>query len=419
MRIPEQLFLLVILAILIVSPPTPAKTVESSVFQDLELAKTSIASYDANAMAKSIRQETLDQFPCISKEPTENVQVKAKPVASRNQAPRLAITENLTLIDDFEGNGIVTWTHDGFWHQVTSGQTYGESHSPTHSMWYGNDSSGNYDNGSANFGTLNSSFVPLAPGAEVFSFWSWYETETFLTHDVKEVYIFLPNGTSTLLGRVNGTKNQWIRFSFNISAFAGLDVSFGFLFNTKDEFNNNYRGWYIDDVEIMVPVAHNLIVNLETPGSPISDDSYLINASVTNDGTANESAVVLSLYLNGSSVKNTTISSLASNETRNISYLWTPITPDTYNFTAYAMPVDGEELIADNNSSHFLTVIDIHKIGGYIEVTVLESTSSAPIEGAKVDASLDDTLLRSGFTDATGFYNVWVTMTILHSTFIL
>ncbi|MHA2495157.1 MAG: CARDB domain-containing protein [Candidatus Hodarchaeales archaeon] len=408
MRIPEQLLFLVILAILIVSPPSAAKTAESSVFQDLELQKTSLAHYDATAMAKSIRQETPDQFPCISKEPTENVQIETKPIASRNQAPRLAITENLTLIDDFEGNGIVTWTYDGFWHQVASGQTYGESHSPTHSMWYGNDSSGNYDNGSANSGTLNSSFVSLASGAEMLSFWSWYETETFLTHDVKEVYILLPNGTSTLLGRVNGTKSQWIRFSFNITAFAGLDVSFGFQFNTKDEFNNNFRGWYIDDVEIMVPVAHNLIVSLETPTSPIPDNSYLINASVTNDGTENESAVVLSLYLNSSSVKNTTISSLASNETSTISYLWTAITLDTYNFTVYAMPVDGEELIADNNSSRFLTVVDNHKEWGYIEVTV-RWLGGDPIEGAEVIVTLGyyeyDIIVGSGFTDASGFYN--------------
>jgi hypothetical protein len=100
--------------------------------------------------------------------------------------------------DDME-SGANGWTADGLWHQVEGGVSpYPESHSPTHSRWYGQDATGDYDNGAANAGSLTSPTINIpgsAPGASL-SFWSWYETEPMLLP--QSVYFDVYHGESNI-----------------------------------------------------------------------------------------------------------------------------------------------------------------------------------------------------------------------------
>ena len=88
---------------------------------------------------------------------------------------------SLPFFDDME-SGPNGWWSDGLWHQVQDGVSpYPNSFSPTHSWWYGQDSTGDYDTGAANSGHLTSPPIEIPPGAQAeLSFWQWYETEPML-----------------------------------------------------------------------------------------------------------------------------------------------------------------------------------------------------------------------------------------------
>jgi hypothetical protein len=112
--------------------------------------------------------------------------------------------------DDVE-SGVNGWAADGFWHQVADGVSpYPESHSPTHSWWYGQDATGDYDNGTANSGSLASPAVSIPSGASIaaLEFWSWYETETSGTSwDQRWVQISV-DGSGPTVQRPHGNLGQ-------------------------------------------------------------------------------------------------------------------------------------------------------------------------------------------------------------------
>lgn len=88
---------------------------------------------------------------------------------------------SLPFFDDVE-SGTNGWGTDGLWHQVQDGvNPYPNSFSPTHSWWYGQDSTGDYNTGAATSGNLTSPPIEIPPGVQAaLSFWQWYETEPLL-----------------------------------------------------------------------------------------------------------------------------------------------------------------------------------------------------------------------------------------------
>ncbi|MFQ5612324.1 MAG: M4 family metallopeptidase [Anaerolineae bacterium] len=200
--------------------------------------------------------------------------------------------------DDME-SGANGWTANGFWHQVQDGVSpYPESHSPTHSWWYGQDASGNYDNGAANSGSLSSPAVNIPAGAlgASLSFWSWYETETTETSwDQRWVQISIDGGPFQNLAQLSGDSMQtWTEHSFDLSPYAGSQVRVRFFFDTIDAAFNNYRGWYIDDVAINLASA--TVGPVVTAPPPTIDDDNLGNSSGDNDGNADPGETV-ELYI--------------------------------------------------------------------------------------------------------------------------
>jgi hypothetical protein len=150
--------------------------------------------------------------------------------------------------DDME-SGVDGWTADGFWHRVEDGVSpYPESHSPTHSWWYGQDATGDYDNGAANAGSLTS---PAIHNPASLSFWSWYETETGPVFDQRWVQISVDGGPFQNLAQLPGGLMQtWVEHSFDLPPYVGSQVRIRFYFDTVDSTANGYRGWYIDDVAV-------------------------------------------------------------------------------------------------------------------------------------------------------------------------
>ncbi|NJN66863.1 MAG: hypothetical protein HC884_09165 [Chloroflexaceae bacterium] len=152
-------------------------------------------------------------------------------------------------------NGTNGWSASGLWHQVQDGShAYAISKSPTHSWWYGQDSTGNYQTGQANAGSLTSPAItiPASMASPRIRFWSWYETETSgTTYDHRWLMISVNNGAFQKLKQLSGDgMKQWNEHTIDLTAYKGKTLRFQFFFDTIDSAGNAYRGWYIDDVKL-------------------------------------------------------------------------------------------------------------------------------------------------------------------------
>lgn len=107
---------------------------------------------------------------------------------------------------------------------------------------------------------------------------------------------------------------------------------------------------------------HDLSVSLQCPSHLRPSQSVLVNATVENLGANNETGVEVSVLVNGEPAANLTIPTLVVGELETLSYLWTP-NLGTYNITAYAPPVTGEEETFNNVETTVLTVSSAPVIG--------------------------------------------------------
>jgi thermitase len=105
------------------------------------------------------------------------------------------------------------------------------------------------------------------------------------------------------------------------------------------------------------PPQHDLEVSLQCPQYLKPGGSSILNATVTNVGSNNETSIVLRLLINGKQVANTTIPSLTVSASRSVQYLWQP-TMGTYNVTAYAPPVKDETYVANNEAVGLVIVME-------------------------------------------------------------
>ncbi len=109
---------------------------------------------------------------------------------------------------------------------------------------------------------------------------------------------------------------------------------------------------------------------MEIPTIAEINNPYIINATVTNTGTFDETDVDLFLYLDDIIVDSTTISSLPIDASETINYMWTPTEYKTYNFTAYAPPVPDESFTENNIATELISIIETKLFDGlYIKNT--------------------------------------------------
>ncbi|MDX9953134.1 MAG: Ig-like domain-containing protein [Anaerolineae bacterium] len=154
--------------------------------------------------------------------------------------------------DDME-NGLNGWTATGLWHQVDETNPYSESYSPTHSWWYGQDSTGNYDTGLPNAGDLTSPPVYIPTTGYYLRFKYLYETEMQGPDwDQRWVQISVDGGPfMNALQLYDDLMFGWHQSPpMDLSGYAGHAIQVRFHFDSLDDYANAYRGWYIDDVDI-------------------------------------------------------------------------------------------------------------------------------------------------------------------------
>jgi len=101
---------------------------------------------------------------------------------------------------------------------------------------------------------------------------------------------------------------------------------------------------------------HELATFLEAPVFLIPASSSLLNATVTNYGSNNETNVNLQILVNGEIIDSTTIPELTIDTSYTHTYLWTPTEENTYNITGYAEPLLEEKTVVNNAMTEFVHV---------------------------------------------------------------
>jgi C1A family cysteine protease len=284
---------------------------------------------------------------------------------SNNQYTEILYILGPIFYDDFE-SGLSKWVSiTGLWHLTNTSSIWPDPvHSPTHAMWFGNESTGNYETGFQEVGDLISTTINLTDVDIAFlEFYHWREGEGG-SYDVSSVYISIDGLNWDLIYETDEIYiPPWEKVFVDISSYVGNpSVQLWFNFDTFDSVYNDYRGWLVDDVAVLgtgVNIPHNLRVSLEVPESPELFNTYSVNATVTNIGTSSESDVYLYLYLDGVSVYSAYYPSFPIFSSQGFSYMWTPTYYGDYNFTAYAIPVPGEEFIYDNIATE---IVRLHEI---------------------------------------------------------
>lgn len=245
----------------------------------------------------------------------------------RNASPTGPTTQG-----DFSENwesGSSNWTMTGLWHLTTESaqncmpEPYPSSVSV---VYYGQDSTCNYNTGSTTSGNLdkiNSIYGITSSSNLNFMFVNGNEGDS--SYDISYVYVS-PNGTTwTQVWTWAGSQQTTWAASSNISlgAWAGQSLYLRFRFDSIDSAYNNYLGWAVDNINVsnvQVPsscttgalpgrVLNNLMVaksgsNLalqwQVPGGSCQTTSYgLYRGTLPISGGYNHSSVICGI--NGTS----------------------------------------------------------------------------------------------------------------------
>ncbi|OGF62304.1 MAG: hypothetical protein A2Y62_04310 [Candidatus Fischerbacteria bacterium RBG_13_37_8] len=185
-----------------------------------------------------------------------------------------------------DGEGTPKFTSTGLWHLANNSSCISPGYqSPTHAYYYGQDATCNYNNGSANSGTLTSVTVSGVTSSSSLSFWSYLRTEQEGSgYDNARVQISTDAGGSWLLvdqdasngGTIPDGGGSWYLRNYAIGSYNGNDVLIRFYFNTSDNQYNNFTGWFLDDIAA---------TNVSIPGTCTTGGGVVTVPSGTEIGT--------------------------------------------------------------------------------------------------------------------------------------
>jgi parallel beta-helix repeat protein len=216
--------------------------------------------------------------------------------------------EIVVLNDTVENTGWSEsyWDETGLWHV-----TERRANSPTHSWWYGKESTGNYDTGGANSGCLVSQEIDLTDAtAATLTYWTYWSTESSSSYDLKRVEVSVNGGAWALLEQLPAGTGSGTR---TITLPVKNPIKIRFYFNTKDNLYNNYEGWFIDDitVETELPTAPDLTITSKSEENV--GGGFNVTYTVKNIGDGAAGASNTAIRVDGETVYADPVSALAVN----------------------------------------------------------------------------------------------------------
>jgi len=168
----------------------------------------------------------------------------------------------INLFEDHFESGLSKWESiTGLWHLTDNISHSDPYHSPTHSMWFGNESTGTYENETRVEGNLTSIPIDLSSvGNAYLEFYHWTEVENWGSpYDGTYVYITTDNiNWIQLYVDWYSVGPPWEELILNISSYCGnSSVRIRFFFDSGDASANKHRGWLVDDVRIYTEVLQD------------------------------------------------------------------------------------------------------------------------------------------------------------------
>jgi subtilisin family serine protease len=272
------------------------------------------------------------------------------------------------LFENFE-SGIDGFTIDnafgdgsGLWHLTTACNSALSGHSTPTSLFYGQDSSCNYDAGQTE-GAVNSSLIDLTSASAVsLEFKYMLQTEQFPGYDIASVEISVNGGAyteylSNNAGTLQDDTGGWISKTLDLSSMAGSIIRIRFRFRTVDNMYNAYPGFYVDDINVtgIVPVTQHTIAGL-----------------IKNDCNAPISGVLVDANNGGGS----TLTDANGRYEIIVNYGWSgTITPSKLNYTFVPNLTSYNNVLADLPDQNYVEVyiydLDRNCIIGWGDVAVL------------------------------------------------
>jgi hypothetical protein len=196
------------------------------------------------------------------------------------------------FFDDFEA-GSASWDQTGLWHlQADSACLTPGYNSPETAAVFNDEATCSFATGAAVSGTLTTFgpfFIPFDSAYAELSFWSFEETECgggcFFDRRIVEASIDGGASWSEVWNSYYGSwEGFWYERNLDLTAFHGYDVLLRFRFDSIDSIANDYRGWYVDDVQVDVvdylKPADEGVVQGPAPGAKIiaiGDNYRVIN----------------------------------------------------------------------------------------------------------------------------------------------
>ena len=172
----------------------------------------------------------------------------------------LASAQAIAFHEDFEAGG-AAWTTTGLWNLEPSFSSCSDPISPypagSWAMWYGDPlghPSCNYNVGSTS-GSLSMTtavHLPATWGFASLRFWTFEEVELSSGVDLRLIQVSVDGGqTWSLVGQCEASFwDGWYQKRVGLDAFLGQDIQLRFLFDSVDDFANEYLGWWIDELWI-------------------------------------------------------------------------------------------------------------------------------------------------------------------------
>jgi len=201
---------------------------------------------------------------------------------------------------------------------------------------------------------------PLPGGLEFANYYSDYVTIVDYTHPV----VTTPNPISDAeldywSASVHGYFYMYpadshiviIEDSTRQPVYLEFSYGAGFIVASSQTLEWAYKRQYsriLENSLLYIKYEHDLAVSLVVPTFLELRISTVLNATVRNGGLNNETDVELYLLVNGTVVSSAAIPELRVGESYTINCVWIPTRMGSYNFTAYAPPVPGEEYVANN-----------------------------------------------------------------------
>ncbi len=161
-------------------------------------------------------------------------------------------------------------------------------------------------------------------------------------------------GTTPLNGTIPPSSSNVISVVINSTGLAPGNYNLNLTITTNDTANP-----YITipvNLTVLPPFIDVSVDNMTVPSSVEAGTPATINATIGNHGMTGLTNVVVNLLVDGAVVDSTTVPSIASFASTNVSFAWTPTIAGTYNVSVEAAFVAGENITTNNRLTKPITV---------------------------------------------------------------